>query len=191
MFGHIEGYQHWARHLLRILELQKKTGGFTEFVPLPFVAMEAPIYLRGNARSGPTFRESVLMHAVARLVLSPTIENVQASWVKLGKEGVTACLNAGVNDLGGTLMNESITKAAGASHGQENSPESLEAMIKSAKRISQQRTTLYKDAPLVNQQRSFDAAELLPIINNSARRVKRVKVSSKTIDGRLEVTQLS
>src|SRR5690606_9944341 len=110
---------HWARHLLRLRDLQAETGGFTEFVPLPFVHMEAPLSLRRIARPGPTFREVLLMHAVARLVLHPLIPNIQASWVKLGADGVAACLAAGVNDLGGTLMNESITRAAGASHGQE------------------------------------------------------------------------
>ena len=119
MYGHVERPAHWARHLLRLRDLQKRTGGFTEFVPLPFVAEEAPIYLKGRARRGPTFREAVLMHAVARLALHPHIPNIQTSWVKMGPEGVQACLNAGANDLGGTLMNETITRAAGAAHGQE------------------------------------------------------------------------
>ena len=106
--------EHWARHLLRIRDLQADTGGFTEFVPLPFVHMEAPIYLKGRARRGPTFREAVLMHAVARLALHPLIPNIQTSWVKMGPEGVAAACKAGANDLGGTLMNESITRSAGA-----------------------------------------------------------------------------
>ena len=109
MFGHIETPRHWARHLLRIRALQARTGGFTEFVPLPFVHMEAPMYLKGMARKGPTFRETVLMHAVARLALHPVLTNIQVSWVKLGRDGARVCLNAGANDLGGTLMNESIT----------------------------------------------------------------------------------
>ena len=106
MFGHVDGYRHWARHLLRVRALQERTGGFTEFVPLPFVHMEAPIYLRGRARKGPTFREAVLMHAVARLALDPVIANVQASWVKMGPDGAALCLEAGANDMGGVLMNE-------------------------------------------------------------------------------------
>src|SRR6266480_2193122 len=114
MFGHVDRYEHWARHLLRIRELQEETGGFTEFVPLPFVHMEAPIYLKGRSRRGPTFREAVLMHAIARLALHPLITNIQTSWVKMGEGGAAACLEAGANDLGGTLMNESITRAAGA-----------------------------------------------------------------------------
>ena len=158
MFGHIERYEHWARHLLRVRDLQAETGGFTEFVPLPFVHMEAPIYLKGRARPGPTFREAILMHAVARLVLNPLIPNIQASWVKIGAEGVRQCLSAGVNDLGGTLMDESISRSAGAAHGQEMTPQEMEAIIRSAGRVPRQRTTLYGDADEVMRQRSFDAA---------------------------------
>ena len=106
MFGHIEQPVHQARHLLRLREQQKLTGGFTELVPLPFVHMEAPIYLKGGSRRGPTWRETILIHAVARLTLNPHISNIQASWVKLGLDGVAACLGAGVNDIGGTLMGE-------------------------------------------------------------------------------------
>ena len=124
MFGHVERPVHWARHLLHIRDLQARTGGFTEFVPLPFVHMEAPIYLRGRARKGPTWREMVLMHAVARLVLHPLIPNIQASWVKLGAgRRCRAASSGGANDLGGTLMNESISRAAGTEHGQEFAPE--------------------------------------------------------------------
>ena len=123
------GPLNWARHLLVLRDLQAETGGFTEFVPLPFVHMEAPMYLRGMARKGPTLREAVLMHAVARLVLHPLITNIQTSWVKMGPEGAALCLNAGANDLGGTLMNESISRAAGTQHGQEFPPEAMEALI--------------------------------------------------------------
>ena len=143
MFGHMERPVHWARHLRRIRALQAETGGFTEFVPLPFVHMEAPIYIKGRARRGPTFREAVLMHAVARLVLHPLVPNIQASWVKMGAEGVKRCLDAGVNDLGGTLMDESISRAAGASHGQEMPPAAMDALIRSAGRTPRVRTTLY------------------------------------------------
>ncbi|MER3409253.1 MAG: 7,8-didemethyl-8-hydroxy-5-deazariboflavin synthase, partial [Thermoleophilia bacterium] len=134
MFGHVDGPRHWARHLIRAREQQKRTGGFTEFIPLPFVHMEAPIYLKGRARRGPTFGEVLLMHAVGRLALHPWIRNVQVSWVKLGPEGVRAALRAGANDLGGTLMNESISRAAGAGFGQEMPPERMEALIRSAGR---------------------------------------------------------
>ena len=143
MFGHVDQYEHWAIHLLRVLELQQRSGGITEFVPLSFVADEAPIYRRGQSRRGPTLREAVLMHAVSRLVLSPQIRNIQASWVKMGLEGAALCLLAGANDLGGTLMNESITRAAGASHGQEMKPEILEGVIASCQRLPFQRNTFY------------------------------------------------
>jgi FO synthase len=143
---------------LRVRHLQSETGGFTEFVPLPFVHMEAPIYLKGRARPGPTFREAILMHAVARLALHPVIPNIQASWVKLGAEGVRHCLSAGVNDLGGTLMDESISRSAGASHGQEMTPQEMESIIVSADRIPRQRTTLYGNAEAAIRQRSFDSA---------------------------------
>ena len=143
MFGHVDGPINWARHLLRVRDLQVETGGFTEFVPLPFVHMEAPIYRKGRARMGPTFREVLLMHAIARLVLHPHITNIQASWVKLGMDGMKACLDAGVNDLGGTLMNESISRAAGASHGQEFTVADMRDLILSAGRVPRQRTTRY------------------------------------------------
>jgi len=144
MFGHLEHPVHWARHLLLLRDLQEETGGFTEFVPLPFVHMEAPMYRRGNARPGPTFREAVLMHAVARLVLHPHITNIQTSWAKMGRQGALFCLQAGANDLGGTLMNESISRAAGAAHGQELLPADMEALIGSIGRTARQRTTLYQ-----------------------------------------------
>lgn len=144
MYGHIEQLQHWARHLLFLRDLQEESGGFTEFVPLPFVHMQTPIYRRGQARPGPTFREAVLMHAVARLVLHPLIVNIQTSWAKMGREGAGICLQAGANDLGGTLMNESISRAAGATHGQEMTPADIEAVIRSVGRVPIQRNTLYE-----------------------------------------------
>ena len=144
MFGHVDGPVNWARHLLRLRTLQEETGGITEFVPLPFVCQEAPLYRRGRARKGPTFREAALMHAVARLALHPHVSNIQASWVKLGPEGVRACLDVGVNDLGGTLMNESISRAAGAIHGQEFTVAALRQLILSAGRTPRQRTTTYE-----------------------------------------------
>ncbi|MFO1310659.1 MAG: 5-amino-6-(D-ribitylamino)uracil--L-tyrosine 4-hydroxyphenyl transferase CofH [Burkholderiales bacterium] len=145
MFGHVERVEHWARHLLSIREIQSRTGGFTEFVPLPFVAMEAPMFRKGRSRNGPTLREAVLMHAVARLALHPGVRNVQTSWVKMGPKGALLCLRAGANDFGGTLMNESITRAAGAVHGQEMLPATLAKLIVSIGRRPAQRTTLYAD----------------------------------------------
>jgi FO synthase len=165
MFGHVDGPRNWARHLLRAREQQQRSAGFTEFVPLPFVHMEAPMWLRGRARSGPTFGETLLVHAVARLALHPWITNVQVSWVKLGAHGVAAALRAGVNDLGGTLMNESISRAAGAEHGQEFSPEQMEDLIKSMGRVPRQRTTLYADAPEERRHASFGALPLAEPVN--------------------------
>ena len=173
MYDHIERPVHWARHLLRLRDLQKETGGFTEFVPLPFVASEAPIYLKGRARRGPTFREAVLMHAVARLALHPHISNIQTSWVKMGPDGVKACLNAGANDLGGTLMNETITRAAGAEHGQEMPPEAMERMIRAIGRTPVQRTTFYGEPPAAQIKASFDASDLGDVTNTPARRYER------------------
>lgn len=143
MYGHVEQPVHWARHLLRVRALQARTGGFTEFVPLGFVHMEAPLWRRGQTRCGPTLREALLMHAVSRLVLHPLIRNIQTSWVKMGASGAALCLNAGANDLGGTLMNESITRAAGGVHGQELNASQLTALARQIGRPARQRTTLY------------------------------------------------
>jgi FO synthase len=160
MFGHVDRPRHCARHLLRLRDQQRRSGGFTELVPLPFVHMEAPIYLNGRARPGPTLREAILLHAAARLALHPWITNVQASWVKLGVAGAQAALRAGANDLGGTLMNESISRAAGAAHGQELSPEGMDSAIRAIGRSPQQRTTLYGEPPPEQQRRSFGASPL-------------------------------
>ena len=160
MFGHVEGYDAWARHLLVLRGIQERTGGITEFVPLPFVHLEAPIYLKGQARRGPTYREAILMHAVSRLALHPLIPNIQASWVKLGPTGAAAALQSGANDMGGTLMNESISRAAGAAHGQELAPEAMEALIRSLGRRPRQRTTLYGRPQAEQVQRSFGAPPL-------------------------------
>ncbi len=191
MFGHADTPRSWARHLLRAREQQHRSlcagsasasadaerattepgrkrpgsGGFTEFVPLPFVPMEAPIYLQGRARRGPTFREALLVHAVGRLALHPEITNVQASWVKLGPEGTRQALAAGVNDLGGTLMNESISRSAGAEYGQEMPPERMEELIRSAGRVPRQRTTLYGEPPEAQVRASFGAAPLREPLN--------------------------
>jgi FO synthase len=170
MYGHVESPRSWARHLLRLRELQRRTDGITEFVPLPFVHMEAPMYLRGQARKGPTFREAVLMHAVARLALHPLIANIQVSWVKMGPRGVARCLQAGANDLGGTLMNESISRAAGTQHGQEFPPAEMDGLIRSLGREPRQRTTLYADAPLAQRRNSYDAAPLLPPVQTPLRK---------------------
>ena len=173
MFGHVDDTRSWARHLLRVRALQARTGGFTEFVPLAFVHMEAPLYLKGRARRGPTFREAVLMHAVARLALDPHITNIQTSWVKMGPDGARACLEAGANDLGGTLMNESITRAAGASHGEEMAPERMEELIASMGRRPRQRTTLYASVTPERYRTSFEAPTLCEVVKTPARRYER------------------
>jgi FO synthase len=151
MFGTVEGPRNWARHLIVVRELNESltadgSEGLFEFVPLPFVHMASPIYLRGRSRRGPTFEEALKMHAVARLALHGSVPSIQVSWVKMGVEGAKLALQAGANDLGGTLMNENISRAAGADHGQELTPEDMEALIESIGRVPRRRTTLYGSA---------------------------------------------
>lgn len=143
MFGHVEEPRHVASHLLILANLQRRTQGITEFVPLPFVHMEAPLFLKGRSRRGPTWREVALVHAVARIVFNGLIDNIQASWVKLGPDGASLALQYGVNDLGGTLMNESITRAAGTVHGQGLDEGRMRSLIVAAGRTPRKRTTLY------------------------------------------------
>ncbi len=143
MMGHIDGPRAWANHLEVLRQIQRRTGGFTEFVPLPFVHMGSPIFLQGRSRPGPTWDEVVLVHAVGRIALDGLIDNIQASWVKLGLAGGARLLDAGCNDLGGTLMDENISRASGAAHGQLATPEELEAAIRGAGRTPARRTTVY------------------------------------------------
>jgi len=143
MFGSVEQPRSWARHIVATRALQRETGGFTEFVPLPFVHMAAPIYLQHRSRRGPTFREALLMHAVARIAYADAIDNIQVSWVKMGAAGARQALRAGANDLGGTLMDENISRAAGARHGQRMGVEDLEAIVAPLGRPLVQRSTLY------------------------------------------------
>jgi FO synthase len=147
MFGSVEGIDSWARHMVVTRELQKETGGFTEFVGLPFVHMASPIYLQRKARRGPTFRENVLMHAIARIAYHGLIDNIQVSWVKIGIDGARQMLQAGCNDLGGTLMDENISRAAGANHGQKMTEDSFGALVSPLGRTLEQRTTLYGRTP--------------------------------------------
>lgn len=175
MYGHVESPVHWASHLVAIRDLQIQTRGFTEFVPLPYVHMEAPMYLKGKSRAGPSFRESILMHTIARIVFNDLIDNIQTSWVKMGQQGVLACLNAGANDIGGTLMNESITRAAGADHGQEWSPVGMESALKQMDRNPRMRTTAYEDAPVSRKKIAFDPPVLEQIENTSANKLQRSK----------------
>ena len=144
MFGSIEHPESWATHMLRTRELQKVTGGFTEFVGLPFVHMASPIYLQRMSRRGPTFRENLLVHAVARIAYRGLIDNIQLSWVKIGEAGAVQLLQAGCNDLGGTLMDENISRAAGAAHGQAMTEERFTDLVAPLGRRLQQRSTLYE-----------------------------------------------
>jgi FO synthase len=143
MFGAVEQPESWARHLLVTRDLQRETGGFTEFVGLPYVHMASPLYLQKDARRGPTFRETLLMHAVARIAYHGLIDNVQVSWVKIGVEAARQLLQAGCNDLGGTLMDENISRAAGAAHGQHLTPEEFGELVEPLGRHLQERTTTY------------------------------------------------
>src|SRR6201991_3396943 len=176
MYGHVETSSSWAKHLLALRDLQTETGGFTEFVPLPFVHMEAPMYRLGMARSGPTFREAVLMHSIGRLALHPLIPNIQTSWVKMGPVGAAVCLKSGANDLGGTLMNESISRAAGTQHGQEFPPEAMDALIRSIGRVPAQRDTLYRPVAAERRVAAYGAAELAPVIMTPPRKKQRAAV---------------
>jgi FO synthase len=143
MFGSVESPRSWAKHIVRTRDLQRETGGFTEFVPLPFVHMAAPIYLQKKARRGPTFREALLMHSIGRLAYAGLIDNIQVSWVKMGVAAARQVLQAGANDLGGTLMDENISRAAGATHGQGMEEADFRAIVEPLGRQLEQRTTLY------------------------------------------------
>jgi len=169
MYGSIERPEHWVRHLLRCRDLQDETGGFTEFVGLPFVHMASPIYLQRKARRGPTFRENLLIHAVARIAYDGSIHNVQSSWVKIGFDGVRQLLQAGVNDLGGTLMDENISRAAGAEHGQQVTQSDLEALVSPLGRRLRQRTTLYGTVDpgrRLDVRRADDGRVRIPVVSH-------------------------
>ena len=144
MYGHVDSPHHWAKHIKLIRDIQRDTEGFTEFVPLGFVHHNAPIYLDGDARPGPTIEENLRMHAVARIMLHGYIPNIQVSWVKMGPDVSQQCLMAGANDFGGTLMDETISRSAGAPHGQHMHPESFQRLIKEIGRIPARRNTLYE-----------------------------------------------
>ncbi len=163
MFGSVEAPVHVARHLTRTRALQKETGGFTEFVPLPFVHMATPISLQGRARRGPTFREVLLLHAVGRIAYRGWIDNIQISWVKVGIRGAQQALQAGCNDLGGTLMDENISRAAGASHGQELDDDGFAAIVEPLGRPLEQRTTLYGRTRTVGRALRPPAPEPTPV----------------------------
>lgn len=143
MYGHVDAPSHWVAHLRTLRGIQERTGGFTEFVPLPFVHHSAPLYLAGAARPGPTRQENLVVHALARLMLHGEIDNVQTSWVKLGITGTQRMLQAGANDLGGTLMEETISRMAGAENGSEKTPDELREIGAGIDRPVVQRDTFY------------------------------------------------
>lgn len=167
MFGHVENMKHVAHHLASIQKIQLETSGITEFVPLPFVAEEAPIYRRGLSRPGPTFKEAVVVHSVSRILFHNTIKNIQGSWVKMGLPGLKVLLSAGINDVGGVLMNESITKAAGASFGQELELDKVLEITQSLGLNLVQRNTLYRTLN-TNMSKLVDLQKipLKPIVND-------------------------
>jgi FO synthase len=163
MYGHIDSPEHWAAHLDLLRQIQQETGGFTELVPLGFVHYDSPLYhRRDDVRPGPSADESLKMHAVARVMLHGWIDNIQVSWVKLGHEMAVKMLQCGANDLGGTLMNESISRAAGAKHGQEVTPAEMAALIRAAGRIPVQRNTLYDVLEVFDCHDPVDMAPLVP-----------------------------
>src|SRR5690606_25214350 len=169
MYGHVDQPRHWLGHLRTLAGIQQRTGGFTEFVPLPFVHTNAPVYLAGIARPGPPVRDNRAATARARLLLHPWIPNIQTSWVKLGAEGTAEMLRSGANDLGGTLMEETISRMAGSSYGSYKSVRDLRAVADAAGRPSRPRTTLYGEVP-AQRRRAAEASdghlpELLPVLD--------------------------
>jgi FO synthase len=143
MYGHVDHPRHWLGHFRVLAGIQDRTGGFTEFVALPFIHTNAPIYLAGIARAGATWRENRVVHAMARILLHGRVSNIQCSWVKLGDDGTVAMLNGGANDLGGTLMEETISRMAGSEHGSARTVAELRAVAASIGRPARQRTTTY------------------------------------------------
>lgn len=165
MYGHIDGPRHWAAHIDRIRAIQKDTGGFTEFVPLGFIHDETRLYRdHPEARPGPTDAENLKMHAVARLMLAGYIDNIQVSWVKLGPQMAQTMLDCGANDLGGTLMNESISRAAGSKHGQEITPAEMVRIIRATGRVPVQRNTLYG---VVESFEDHDPKDIPPLVERA------------------------
>jgi FO synthase len=163
MYGHVDTPRHWVDHLRLLRSIQERTGGFTEFVALPFVHHNAPVYLAGVARPGPTPRDNRAVHAMARLMLHGAIDHVQCSWVKLGPDGVRAMLAAGCDDLGGTLMEETISRMAGSEHGSRLTVAGLEALAAAAGRPARQRTTTYGPVPPERRAAAL-AAEALAVV---------------------------
>ena len=170
MYGHVDQPRHWLGHLRLLAEIQQRTGGFTEFVTLPFVHTNAPVYLAGIARPGPTVRDNRAVTAMARLLLHPHITNIQTSWVKLGAEGAAEMLRSGANDLGGTLMEETISRMAGSSYGSYRSVRDLVAIAEAAGRPARPRTTTYGEVPEERVRAALASdghlPELLPVLDD-------------------------
>jgi FO synthase len=165
MYGHVDSPAHWVAHLKLLARIQDETGGFTEFVPLPFVHTNAPLYLAGIGRAGPTHDENRAVHAMARVLLHGRIRNIQTSWVKLGVDGCVEMLRGGVNDLGGTLMEETISRMAGSEHGSRKTVAELEAIAAAAGRPSRQRTTSYAVVDPERHDAARRAARALTIVS--------------------------
>jgi FO synthase len=166
MYGHVDAPHHWVAHLRLLAQIQDRTGGFTEFVGLPFVHTNAPLYLAGLARPGPTPQENRAVHAMARLLLHGRIANIQCSWVKLGPDGARAVLTGGANDVGGTLMEETISRMAGSTWGSKKSISDIEELVAPIGRPARQRTTTYGEVPaerLETARRADGVMELLPL----------------------------
>ncbi|MEV5238729.1 bifunctional FO biosynthesis protein CofGH [Streptomyces cinnamoneus] len=170
MYGHVDQPRHWLGHFRTLAEIQQETGGFTEFVTLPFIHTNAPVYLAGIARPGPTMRDNRAVTAMARLLLHPHIPNIQTSWVKLGAEGAAEMLRSGANDLGGTLMEETISRMAGSSYGSYRSVRDLVAIAEAAGRPARARTTTYGEVPRERQEAALASdghlPQLLPVVEN-------------------------
>lgn len=169
MYGHVDEPRHWAAHIALIRDIQKDTGGFTEFVPLGFIHYDSPIFRAGGARPGPTYAENIHLHAVARLMLNGWVDNLQVSWVKMGPHLAQEMLSYGVNDLGGTLMNESISRASGAPHGQEITPAEMVRIIRNAGRIPVRRNTLYG---IVERYEDHDPSDYAPLVHRNSRQAQ-------------------
>ena len=181
MYGHVDEPKHWAAHIALLREIQKDTGGFTELVPLSFVHTDSPLFLNNpnSVRPGPTDHEVDLMHSVSRIMLNGFIDNIQVSWTKLGAERARNMLSLGVNDLGGTLMNESISRSAGSKHGQEITAAELCEIIRSAGRIPVRRNTIYKTIDIY---KDHDPIDVIPLVERKSDPLNFLKMFPETAE---------
>ena len=181
MYGHVDEPKHWAAHIALLREIQKDTGGFTELVPLSFVHTDSPLFLNNpiSVRPGPTDHEVDLMHSVSRIMLNGFIDNIQVSWTKLGAERARNMLSLGVNDLGGTLMNESISRSAGSKHGQEITATELCEIIRSAGRTPVRRNTIYKTIDIY---KDHDPIDVIPLVERKSDPLNFLKMFPETAE---------